>query len=112
MGSGVAVVGLVRGWLVFLAVLALLGLLVAATIYYKRVRWVPVKKGQPYSAALGGGCMMAMISALLLRGYEWSSVLVPLLSLAVSMTVHRWLTRSGHFSDPDEGGSSESGVPL
>ena len=105
-----AIVGLVPGSLVFLAVLALIGLLVAATFYYKRLRWVPVETGRPYSAALGGGCMMAMISALLLRGYEWSSVLVPLLSLAVSMAVHRWLTRFGHFSDPDDGGSSESGV--
>ncbi|MCP1412893.1 hypothetical protein J3D46_002159 [Paenarthrobacter sp. A20] len=96
-GAGISSVGLVPPPLVYLVGLLLMSLLVVATTYYGRWRWVPLGVGSARAAALGLGSVAAMSTALIFRGGEWIFVLIPLLSLAGTVGMFRWLTRHGRF---------------
>lgn len=101
LGAGISSVGLLPEPEVFLAGVLVIGLLVAATVHYRLWRWVPLKATQVRPPGLGMGCLMAVTAALLLRGHEWSCVVIPLLSAFVTIAMFYGLTRYGRFVDSD-----------
>lgn len=96
-GAGISSVGLVPAPLVYFVGLLLMCLLIAATKYYRRWRWVPLGVGSARAAALGVGCVAAMSAASIFRGGEWSFVVISILSVAGTVGMFHWLSRHGRF---------------
>ncbi|SDW04236.1 hypothetical protein SAMN04487917_102358 [Arthrobacter sp. yr096] len=105
LGAGTLAVGLVPQPMVFLAGALLLGLLGVVTLRFRGWRWVQDRELESSHSVFAVGCVVAMTLASLLRSTDWSFVLVPVVSIAVTTSAFYWLDR--HVDIQDSRSSSD-----
>lgn len=78
-------IGLVPEPMVYLVGSLLIVLLVGTTLYFKQWEWTRVKASEARSPCLGVWGVTAVTLALLRRGATWGHVVIPVLSVIVSI---------------------------